>query len=82
MENLQLTEETFPPDILQDIQTIERILIDYGATKIILYGSMARGDYRPESDIDICVEGLPTHSFACNRSQSLILPSTTKMSPS
>ena len=31
----------------------------YGAQKIILFGSRARGDHRPTSDIDIAVYGMP-----------------------
>jgi predicted nucleotidyltransferase len=63
MENLQLTDKTFPKDILADIRAIEQILLQYGAEKVILYGSMARGDYRVNSDIDICVEGLPPQNY-------------------
>ncbi len=63
MESLQLTDKTFPKDILEDIQMIEDILLDYGAAKIILYGSLARGDYHANSDIDICVEGLPNRNY-------------------
>jgi predicted nucleotidyltransferase len=42
---------------------IEKILLQHGAAKIILYGSLARGDYRPNSDIDVCVEGLPSKNY-------------------
>jgi predicted nucleotidyltransferase len=63
MENVQLTDKTFPEDILQDIRMIEEILLHHGATKVILYGSLARGDYRADSDIDICVEGLPSRNY-------------------
>lgn len=63
MDNLQLTDKTFPKDILQDIQTIEKILLHHGAAKVILYGSLARGDYHAASDIDICVEGLPDKNY-------------------
>jgi len=63
MQSLLLTEEEFPPDILQDIRQIESTLRRHGAAKIILYGSLARGDYRADSDIDICVVGLPERKF-------------------
>ncbi len=63
MESLQLTDKTFPKDILADIRAIEQILLQYGAEKVILYGSMARGDYHANSDIDICVEGLPHQNY-------------------
>lgn len=63
MEKLLLTEKTFPNNILQDIRKVASILLHYGAMKIILYGSLARGDYRDDSDIDICVEGIPDESY-------------------
>ncbi|GAB4440505.1 MAG: nucleotidyltransferase family protein [Anaerolineae bacterium] len=63
MEKIRLTEKAFPTEILQDIQRAESILLDHGAVKIILYGSLARGDYRPDSDIDLCVEGIPDKNF-------------------
>lgn len=39
------------------------VLSRYGANQVILYGSMARETYRPNSDIDLCVEGLPSKNF-------------------
>jgi predicted nucleotidyltransferase len=63
MEKLLSIEKTFPDDILQDIQKVEAILLHYGATKIILYGSLARGDYKADSDIDFCVEGVPNEHY-------------------
>ena len=39
------------------------VLSRYGAEQIILYGSMARGTYSANSDIDRCVEGLPSQNF-------------------
>ena len=56
-------EQTLPGDMLQDLQIIRSILQAYGATRIILYGSLARGDYRTDSDIDICVEGIPNQWY-------------------
>jgi predicted nucleotidyltransferase len=63
MEKLSLTKKVFPAEILQDIQRAESILLNHGAMKVILYGSLARGDYRPDSDIDLCVEGLPDENY-------------------
>ena len=31
----------------------------YGATKIVLFGSRARGDNHPRSDIDLAIYGMP-----------------------
>ena len=37
----------------------------YGATAVVLFGSLAVGDYRETSDVDIAVEGLASaHYFA------------------
>lgn len=63
MEKLLLTEKEFPRDILRDIEKVESILVRHGALKIILYGSLARGDYRLDSDIDICFEGIPDEKY-------------------
>lgn len=58
-----MKKEIYPMDILLDIEKVESILIRYGAEKIILYGSLARGDYRKDSDIDICYEGIPDENY-------------------
>jgi len=63
MQKLALTENPFPDDITRDLREASAILQDYGAQKIILYGSLARGNYRADSDIDICVEGLPDQHY-------------------
>ena len=41
------------PDEIKE--TIINILSGYGATKISIFGSFARGEMQPESDIDIIV---------------------------
>lgn len=40
-------------------EQIARLGRQYGASKIILFGSRARGDHRPRSDIDLAVFGMP-----------------------
>lgn len=40
-------------------QQIASLAKRYGAQKVILFGSRARGDYRPTSDIDLAVYGIP-----------------------
>lgn len=30
----------------------------YGVTRVVLFGSYARGDVRPDSDVDLLVDGL------------------------
>lgn len=63
MQKLSLTENAFPDDLRQELRETSAILRNYGAQKIILYGSLARGDYRTDSDVDICVEGLPDQNY-------------------
>ncbi len=52
-----------PEDVADELKTFESILRKHGATKIILYGSMARGDFREDSDIDLCFEGIPAYDY-------------------
>lgn len=35
----------------------------YGARRVVLCGSLARGDFRRGSDIDLAVEGMPAERF-------------------
>ncbi|MEL6491671.1 MAG: nucleotidyltransferase domain-containing protein [Cyanobacteria bacterium J06621_3] len=63
MERLAIERALFPADVLLDLTMAGSVLSRYGANQVILYGSMARGTYRPDSDIDLCVEGLPSKNF-------------------
>ncbi len=47
----------------KDLDQILSVLIKYHANKILLYGSVARGDHKDNSDLDICVEGLDSNYF-------------------
>jgi predicted nucleotidyltransferase len=43
---------------------VARLLVRrYGARRVILSGSLARGDFRRGSDIDLAVEGVPGERF-------------------
>jgi len=42
---------------------IARALTEQGATKVAIFGSCARGEERPESDIDVIVEFSERKSF-------------------
>jgi predicted nucleotidyltransferase len=35
----------------------------YGARRVVLVGSLARGDFGPASDIDLAAEGVPDDRF-------------------
>ncbi|MGD1853349.1 MAG: nucleotidyltransferase family protein [Leptolyngbyaceae cyanobacterium] len=63
MEKLAIEHALFPADVLLDLTMAGSVLSRYGANQVILYGSMARGTYRPDSDIDLCVAGLPSKNF-------------------
>ena len=40
-----------------------RLLREMGASQVYLYGSAARGELRPDSDIDMAVSGLPARLY-------------------
>ena len=52
-----------PKSMQVDLNHVLSVLKKYNAAKIILYGSVARGDYKDSSDLDICVEGLDSQYF-------------------
>ena len=43
------------PKVIEEIRTFAR---KYNIDKVILFGSIARGDYRRTSDIDLAVVGV------------------------
>lgn len=48
---------------------IERIAAEEGASRLVLFGSRARGTERPKSDIDLAVEGCPNFGKLWDRLQ-------------
>ncbi len=55
--------EALPHRYQEDVASAVKTLQRFGAERVILYGSLARGDARADSDLDICVEGLPDENF-------------------
>jgi predicted nucleotidyltransferase len=41
-----------------------------GASEVFVFGSAARNELRPESDVDIAVRGLPPNRFFAGASQA------------
>jgi uncharacterized protein len=58
-------EERYARDIRATIPLVAELLTrEFGVRRVVLFGSLARGDARPDSDIDLAVEGLaPAQTF-------------------
>lgn len=50
-------------DISAEIDKAVTILLSHGASEVYLFGSRARGDAMPESDVDLAVRGMPPEHF-------------------
>ncbi len=49
--------------VMQQVHEAARILRAQGAQEVYLFGSLVEGDWHSESDVDLAVEGLPSHLF-------------------
>ena len=38
---------------------LSHLAAQYGAARVVLFGSRARGDFRPQSDVDLAIWGMP-----------------------
>ena len=64
IEELTVTPiDNIPEEFREDVRMVVRILQSYRVRRVILYGSVARGDFRKDSDLDFCVEGLDVRYF-------------------
>jgi len=65
-----IKQQTHNQELIQqartDVDRIVPLLVDeFGAIRIILFGSLVKGTFTSESDIDLAVEGIPRgHYFA------------------
>ncbi len=57
------SEVNLPSDFKNDVNIAVDILLRYGANEVYLFGSLARGENRSGSDIDIATVGLPKNRF-------------------
>lgn len=56
-------ENRIPIMFKEDIDKAIQILKESGCYEIYLFGSIARGDYREDSDIDLAVKGLLSEDY-------------------
>lgn len=54
---------SLPEDLKKTIAAAARILLDEGCREVYVFGSVARGKYTDESDIDLATIGLPKERF-------------------
>jgi predicted nucleotidyltransferase len=54
---------SIPDELKRDISIAAEILLSDGCREVYLFGSLANGDYTPESDIDLATVGLPKERF-------------------
>ncbi len=47
----------------EEILTAAKLLRSMGASEVFIFGSLVRGELRPDSDIDIAVSGLPPEVY-------------------
>lgn len=49
--------------VQDDLERAIEYLKSIGCSEIFVFGSIARGDYREDSDLDIAVRGIPAERF-------------------
>ncbi len=57
------TEVNIPEAFRPDIERAVKILKDGGCTEVFLFGSLAKGRSRENSDVDLAVRGCPPEGF-------------------
>jgi predicted nucleotidyltransferase len=52
------------------VMAVARLLLSMGASQVFIFGSVARGELRPDSDIDMAVSGLPAKVYFASVSRT------------
>ena len=55
--------KTFPQKIQEDIEKATEVLKAYGCSEVFIFGSLAKGSFNENSDIDIAVRGLKDEDY-------------------
>lgn len=58
-----LSDLSLPEELKRDISVATTILIEDGCREVYLFGSLAKGSYTSDSDIDLATVGLPKNRF-------------------
>jgi predicted nucleotidyltransferase len=61
------------PEVQRSINQAAAIMQAAGAEAVYLFGSIAEGSFRPDSDVDLAVSGLPPDKFFHTMGQLLQL---------
>ncbi len=60
----KLQEQQLVKQARQSLPKVIKILVEeFNANKIILFGSLVKGDFNQESDIDLAVAGIPSSKY-------------------
>lgn len=71
MSTMTTQSESLRAEIASHRDTLDVILRRYAATNPRLFGSVARGDATPDSDIDLLVDLIPGGATSCCESRGL-----------
>jgi len=64
IQQQQESNQRSAEQVRTDLSSIVEVLVQqFGATQIILFGSLAKGTFAEDSDIDLAVAGIPPHRF-------------------
>ena len=58
-----LSELSLPEDLKKDISVAAEILMRDGCREVYVFGSIAKGTFSADSDIDLAIVGLPKERF-------------------